>query len=275
MIRHVDTAIIGAGSAGISALRQVKKSTENFVLIDPGPLGTTCARVGCMPSKVLIHVANVYHHRIIFDHYGIRGGEHLRADIPAVMRHVRALRDRFTNGMIEATRQLAGDELIQGRAVLEGPHRIRVGELVIHAQNIILATGSSPYVPKVWRAFGDRILTSESIFEQEDLPPRVAVIGLGAIGLELGQALSRLGVKVTGFVRSAKIGGLKDPTVCAAALAAQRKEWDIHLNASVQIRDTNNGLEVSFGNESILVDKILVAMGVRPNVQGLGLRRSA
>ena len=271
MIREVDTAIVGAGSAGISALRQIKKSGESFVLIDPGPLGTTCARVGCMPSKVLIHVANAYHQRNAFDHYGIRGAEAMHADIPAVMRHVRALRDRFTNGMIAATRQLAGDELLQGRAILEGPHRLRVGELVIHAKNIILATGSSPYVPEAWRAFGDRILTSETIFEQEDLPPRMAVIGLGAIGLELGQALSRLGVKVTGFVRSAKIGGLKDPAVCAAAIAAQRKEWDIHLNASVQIHDTEKGLEISFGNEKVVVDKILVAMGVRPNVQGLGL----
>ncbi len=271
MTRHVDTAIIGAGSAGLSALRQVKKTSDNFVIIDPGPLGTTCARVGCMPSKALIHVANVYHQRNAFAQQGIRGGEPLHADIPAVMRHVRALRDRFTNGMIETTRQLAGDGLLQGKAVLEGPQRIRVGDLMIHAKHIILGTGASPFVPEAWRAFGDRILTSETIFEQDDLPPRMAVIGLGAIGLELGQALSRLGIKVTGFVRSAKIGGLRDPAVYAAAIAAQRKEWDLHLNASVQVRDTENGLEVSFGNESIFVDNILVALGVRPNVQDLGL----
>ncbi len=271
MTRHVNTAIIGAGSAGLSALRQVKKSTDSFVLIDSGPLGTTCARVGCMPSKALIHVANTYHHRKSFEQLGIKGGANVQCDIPSALRHVRALRDRFTSGMVEATQQLAGDGLLHGKAVLEGPQRIRVGDLVIHAQRIILATGASPVVPESWRAFGDRILTSETIFEQADLPPRMAVIGLGAIGLELGQALSRLGVGVTGFNRSETIGGLQDPAVCAAAIAQQRREWDIHLDASVQVHDTKNGLVVSTATEHILVDKILVAVGVRPNVQGLGL----
>lgn len=95
---HVDVAIIGAGSAGLSALRQVRKVTDNYLLIDPGPLGTTCARVGCMPSKALIHIANAYHRRHTFAETGISGAEHLRCDIPAVLRHVRTLRDRFTAG---------------------------------------------------------------------------------------------------------------------------------------------------------------------------------
>ena len=271
MIRHVHTAVIGAGSAGISALEQIKKSTDSFVLIDSGPLGSTCARVGCMPSKVLIHVANTYHQRHAFEQQGINGGAHVQCDVPAVLRHVRTLRDRFTSGMVEATRQLAGDGLVQGKAVLEGPQRIRVGELVIHAQRIIIATGATPFVPESWHAFGDRIITSETIFEQKDLPPRLAVIGLGAVGLELGQALSRLGVRVPGFTHSATIGGLQDPDVCAAAITQQRKEWDLYLGASVQVRDTKEGLVVSAGKTSILVDKILVAAGIRPNVQGLGL----
>ncbi len=61
MQNHVNVAIVGAGSAGLSALRQVRKLTDNYLLMDPGPLGTTCARVGCMPSKALIHIANDYH----------------------------------------------------------------------------------------------------------------------------------------------------------------------------------------------------------------------
>ena len=103
MQTHVDVAIVGAGSAGLSALRQVRKFTDNYLLIDPGPLGTTCARVGCMPSKALIHIANAYHRRRTFAETGISGAEHLRCNIPAVLRHVRTLRDHFTTGMIEAT----------------------------------------------------------------------------------------------------------------------------------------------------------------------------
>lgn len=271
MVKNVDVAIVGAGSAGLSALRQVRKATDNYVLIDPGPLGTTCARVGCMPSKALIQVANAYHQRRHFEQRGISGAGHLQCDIPSVMRHVRSLRDRFTNGMVDATTQLAGDKLLRGKAVLEGPRRIRVGELMIHAQRIILATGASPWIPEPWRSLGNHVLTSQTFFEQEDLSARMAVIGLGTIGLELGLALSRLGVDVTGFSRSSTIGGLKDPAVCAAAIAMQRKEWNLHLGAPVVAREAQEGLEVSAGNESVFVDNVLVAIGVRPNLQDLGL----
>lgn len=271
MERHVDFAIIGAGSAGLSALRQVKKQTDNFVLIDPGPLGTTCARIGCMPSKALIHVANAYYRTHQFESMGLNGATHLHCDIPAVLRHVRTLRDRFTNGMVEATQQLAGDGFLHGKAVLEGPQRIRVNDLVIHAKQIILATGARPMIPGPWRAFGDRILTSDTIFEQKDFPARMAVIGLGAIGLELGQALSRLGITVTGFDQADMIGGLQDPSVHAAALEAQRQEWKLHLGAPAEVRETPKGLEVSSGGERVVVDKIVVAVGMRPNVEDLGL----
>lgn len=271
MKRQVDVAIIGAGSAGLSALRQIKKQTDSFVLIDPGPLGTTCARIGCMPSKALIHVANAYHRSQQFGSMGLSGARQGPCDIPAVLRHVRALRDRFTNGMVEATQQLAGDRLLRGKAVLEGPQRIRVNDLVIHAERIILATGARPLVPGPWRAFGDRILTSHTLFEQEDFPARMAVIGLGAIGLELGQALSRLGIAVAGFDQADRIGGLHDPSVQAAALEAQRQEWKLHLGALAEIRETPEGLEVSSNGERLVIDKILVAIGVRPNLEDLGL----
>ena len=100
MKRHVKVAVIGAGSAGLSALRQVKKATGDYVLIDKGPLGTTCARVGCMPSKALIQVAGDFHRRRLYAESGITGSEHLICDIPTVLRHVRRLRDRFTSGMV-------------------------------------------------------------------------------------------------------------------------------------------------------------------------------
>ena len=82
MPREVDVAIIGAGSAGLFALSQVRKQTDNYVLIDGGELGTTCARVGCMPSKVLIQVAEDFHRRKIFEREGIEGAEALSVDVP-------------------------------------------------------------------------------------------------------------------------------------------------------------------------------------------------
>ena len=77
----LDVIIIGAGSAGLAALREVQKRTRNFVIINDGSWGTVCARVGCMPSKTLIEAANAFHRRKTFDEFGIRGGEHLTLDI--------------------------------------------------------------------------------------------------------------------------------------------------------------------------------------------------
>ncbi|OGV61204.1 MAG: dihydrolipoyl dehydrogenase [Lentisphaerae bacterium RIFOXYC12_FULL_60_16] len=271
MQTHVDVAIVGAGSAGLSALRQVRKFTDNYLLIDPGPLGTTCARVGCMPSKALIHIANAYHRRRTFAETGISGAEHLRCNIPAVLRHVRTLRDHFTTGMIEATRELAGERLVEERAVLVGPKRVRVGNRIVDADRIILAPGARPLIPREWQIFSEHILTSSTIFEQDVLPERIAVIGLGAIGLELGQALSRLGIQMTGFNRVREIGGLSDPDITAAASEIVAGEFIMHNGAAAKIKATDNGVEVQAGTATATVDKILVATGVRPNLDELGM----
>src|SRR5690606_37646716 len=117
MKTHVDVAIIGAGSAGLAALRRVEKHTDKFVIVNDGPYGTTCARVGCMPSKALIEAANAYHHRHRAEAFGIRGAEGLSIDIPAVMQRVRSLRDHFVSGVVKTTQAL-GDKNIAGRAKL-------------------------------------------------------------------------------------------------------------------------------------------------------------
>ena len=97
-MKKVDVIIIGAGTAGLSARREIEKQTENYLVIDDGPLGTTCARVGCMPSKVLIQVAEDYHRRLSLEEEGINGASHLSIDGHKVMEHVRKLRDRFVRG---------------------------------------------------------------------------------------------------------------------------------------------------------------------------------
>jgi dihydrolipoamide dehydrogenase len=95
--RKVRVAVIGAGSAGLSAYLEAQKVTDDIVLINGGAYGTTCARVGCMPSKVLLQTAHDYHHRHMFKDFGINGAEKLELDFPAVMSHMRSFRDRFVN----------------------------------------------------------------------------------------------------------------------------------------------------------------------------------
>ncbi|NLV25347.1 MAG: dihydrolipoyl dehydrogenase [Deltaproteobacteria bacterium] len=271
MKKTVDVVIIGAGSAGLAALRQVKKTTDRFVLINCGSLGTTCARVGCMPSKAFIHVANEFHQSRSLAAMGITGGERLACAIPEVMAHVRRLRDYFAGGMMEATRRLAGDNLVEGRAVILGVDRVGVGPVEYRTSKIIIAAGSRPLIPHAWREFSDAILTSENIFEQKDLPQRIAVIGLGTIGLELGQALNRLGIEVQGFTRSERIGGLTAPAVNQAAIQLIGAEFPLHTQEEIEIEKCRQGLRVRYGNESLVVDKILAAVGAEPNLAQLGL----
>ncbi len=270
MSHRVDIAIVGAGTAGLAALREVRKRTEDFVIVNAPPYGTTCARVGCMPSKSLIAVANAFHSRKGFAAFGIRGEASLSADIPAVLERVRALRDEFVAGVLKSTEDL-GARNIAGHARLEGPNRLRVNGQLIEARQIVLAPGSSPVVPPPWRAFGDKVLTTDTLFEQKTLPDRIAVIGLGAIGVELAQALARLGLQVHGFDGKQQMAGVTDPLVAQALQLVLGTEFSCQLGVEVKLVDAEGGIEVCWGEHRIVVDQVLAAVGRKPNVKDLGL----
>ena len=275
MEQQVDVAIIGAGSAGLYALGQVKRSTDSYVMVDGGELGTTCSRVGCMPSKALIQVAEDFHRRSIFKREGITGGDGLAVDIPAAMEHVQDLRDIFVDKVLSTSTDEMGDEFIAENARFLEPDLLQVGEHRIRAKRIVIATGSTPIVPAEWRAFGERILTTDEFFEQENLPESLAVIGLGVIGLELGQACQRLGVQVTGIDQLQHIGHLDDPKVNETAIQLLGKEMPLWLGHPASIKEAADGkLKVTAGERSIEVEKVLVCIGRRPNLGKLGLDKA-
>ena len=163
MAKHVDVIIIGSGTAGLSALREVRKKTGDFLLVNDGSWGTTCAATGCMPSKALVEAANAFHRRHDFEAFGLSGAESVLVDIPAVLARVRRLRDDFVKGP-EKVRDDLGPRAISGRASLLGPDRVAVEGREIAARRIILATGSRPVVPRDWARFGDQILTTDNLF---------------------------------------------------------------------------------------------------------------
>jgi len=274
--RKVDVAIIGAGSAGLYALGQVRPSGKSFVLINGGHLGTTCARVGCMPSKALIQVAEDYHRRNILNRYGVEGYDELELDEEETMEHVRDLRDTFVDRVISnSTDRLPDDLFIDGYAKFIDPHTLDVDGQRIHAERIIIATGSRPIVPAAWEQFGDRIVTTDTVFEMDGLPDSMAVIGLGVIGLEIGQSLARLGVEVTGFDMLETIGGLDDPDVAAVAIEAISRDFPLHLGHGAEISKTDDGrLRVTAGEHSVVVDRVLASLGRKPNLDNLGLENA-
>ena len=273
MPKTVDVIVIGAGSAGLAAVRQVAQKTDNYLLIDQGPLGTTCARVGCMPSKAFVKIAKDFHGANKLAVAKLTGSESPACNIPAVLRHVRQLRDRFATGMADATRNLAGERLLKGKARLLGANRVLVNDQEIACSSIVLAVGSRPTVPQAWQPFADRILTTDTFFEQEDLPRRLAVIGLGLIGIELGQALARLGVAVVGFGRNPRICGIRDPEVNRVALETLGQEFPLYAGAEAKITPRKNNLLICNGSREVEVDGVIAALGVTPNVQNLGLEQ--
>lgn len=273
MQKEVEIAIIGAGTSGLNALSEVRKTDKSYVLINGGDLGTTCARVGCMPSKAFIQVADDYHRTRVFDRYGIVGQQNLALNQEDAMEHVRDLRDIFVDRVMGNSTDNMGDELINGYAQLVNPTTLQVGDLQIKAKRIVIATGSRPYVPESWQRFGDRILTTDDFFEQDALPETVAVIGMGVIGLELGQSLHRYGVKVTGIDQINRVAGLSDPVVNRTSIDILSREFPIWLGEPADIQAHDGKLKICAGDKSVLVDKVLVSMGRIPNLDRLGLEK--
>lgn len=202
-----DIIIIGAGTAGISAYKEALKFTKNILIINAGPWDTTCARVGCMPSKALISAANQLYAAQHLERFSIQAT--LKAQTEQVMTHVRQLRDRFSQATLKDVEQWNSEHKISGEAHFVDEQTISVHGEYYQAKSFILAVGSSPNINATWQAtLGNRYLSSDQFFELEQLPKSIAVIGSGVIAIELAQALHRLGVKTTVFARSRRIGQL-------------------------------------------------------------------
>lgn len=272
--RKVDVAIIGAGSAGLYAMAKVKQGGKSFVLIDGGELGTTCARVGCMPSKAIIQVAEDFHRPSVFHRFGITGHEGLEIDLAETMEYVQDTRDHFVDQVLTTSvDELPPERLIGSNCRFIEPTLLETDEGErIRADAVIIATGSTPIVPAAWERFRDRILTTDEFFELEDLPKSMAVIGLGVIGLEIGQSLHRLGVEVTGIDQLESIGGISDPKVAHAAVEAIGKEFPLWLGHPAEISEEPDGrLRVTAGEHSVVVDRVFASLGRRPNLDRLNL----
>src|SRR5699024_11508616 len=147
------------------------------------------------------------------------------------------------------------------------------GETRVRAQAVVIATGSRPVMPGFLKPFASHCLTTDDLFELDVLPARLGILGLGAIGLEMGLALSRLGVEVVGADMATSIGGIRDPEVAAHALASLGKQFPMHLGSPARLEAANadEGAILRTDTEAIPVDKVLVALGRRSNVDSLNL----
>ena len=278
---EVEVAVIGAGTAGLAAYRAAVAAGRRAVIIEGGPYGTTCARVGCMPSKLLIAAADAAHAVAKAPDFGVHCGGAIRIDGRAVMDRVRRERDRFVGFALRDVESIPDADRIRGHARFVDEHTLAVADHTrVEARSIVIATGSRADYPDSFKELGERLITSGDVFDWTDLPEAVAVIGPGIIGLELGQALHRLGVRVVVLGRGGRIGPIGDPQIRSYALAAFNEEFTLEPDAKIaHIR--RHGDRVAIGRagpngESQIeyFDYVLAATGRTPNVKDLGLEQT-
>lgn len=275
---QADIVVIGGGTAGMGAFRNARLHSDNVYLIENNVFGTTCARVGCMPSKLLIAAAEARHHALHTDPFGV----HLDKDSivvngEEVMRRVKSERDRFVGFVVTDVEEWPADKRIMGSAKFIDEHTVQIDDHIqIAAKSFVIATGSRPVILPQWQSLGDRLIINDDVFSWDTLPKRVAVFGPGVIGLELGQALHRLGVKVEIFGLGGIIGGISDPIVSDEAKAVFGEELKLHLDAKTEVKlDADGNVEVHWeqdGEKGVFVaEYMLAAVGRRPNVDNIGL----
>lgn len=278
----VDVAILGAGTAGMAAYREVVKQTDRVALIDGGPLGTTCARVGCMPSKLLIAAADAAHEARHTAQFGVLTKD-VSVDGVAVMARVRSERDRFVGFVKDAVEGFEQQHLIRQNAQFVDDHTLALDDGTrLAARTVVIATGSRPVIPPPFEAAGDRLIINDDVFDWQDLPRSVAVFGAGVIGLELGQALSRLGVRVHLFGLGNAVGPLSDPQLVAYARDTFGREFNARFDADTKISRDGDDVVVSWINPNDPTDTgeerfqyLLAATGRRPNLDRIGLENTS
>lgn len=267
MSKKFDIAVLGGGSAGFAAAVKAASEGASVVMInDRLPLGGTCVNVGCVPSKFLIRAAEALHKVKYY------GGIHIefKVDSRELMRQMRSIVEKLRRAKYEDLLGSYGIELIKGRGVLVGG-RVKVNGEFIDAEKIIIATGARPAIPRIEGLDKVPYLTTESFFSIEELPRSIGIIGGGAVALELGQALNRLGVEVHIFERSSRL--LKYEEELASKFIAElltKEGVKLHLNSRIgRVEKSSGGIMIRSSDGEFTVGSILVATGRVPNTEGL------
>ena len=275
--RHCDVAIIGAGTAGLHAYKSAKKAGADVILIERGPGGSTCTRTGCIPSKLLIAAGRSAAEARKAGVFGVSVSD-VAIDGRAVMRRLRAERDKAEGQIRDEYLDIAEEHRLHGKARFTAPMTLAVGnDIVVEARSVVIAVGAHPEIPPSLEPVRSLTHTHETIFEIEELPATLAVIGAGPLGLELAQAFARLGVAVTMLDKSDKVGALADPQAEEEAREALQNDFALRLGVEVESALVAGKARLSWTGAdegTVEVDMILAATGRRPDLASLDLAAS-
>ncbi len=269
-----DLVVIGGGSGGLSVASVAGRLGLRVALLEAsGELGGECLHTGCVPSKTLLRTAHVAHLMRRGADFGLTPRDPGVA-MPSVVRRVRTAVQRLQAHDDPARFRSYGVEVIFATARFLDPHRVEAGDRVLRGRRIVVATGSEPVAPPVPGLAEAGYWTNEDVFEVDEAPQRLAVLGGGPVGVELGQAFARLGWTVTLMQRRDQLLAGEDPEAAEVLANTLRSEGtDLRLGTEVAgVTPAREGaghrLDLSDG-ATLEADRILVATGRRPVIEAL------
>ena len=273
-----DICVIGAGSGGLTVAAASAAFGVKVVLIEKGRMGGDCLNTGCVPSKALIAAAKHAHGMARAAEFGVTA-QNVQIDFERVHDHVHRVIGAIAPNDSVARFTGLGVQVIQDTAEFVDHETVRAGDFLIKARRFVIATGSTAAIPPIPGLDKVPILTNESIFDLKQSPEHLIVIGGGPIGMELAQAHRRLGARVTvleAFTPLAK----DDPEMSAIVIDCLVREGvDIRAGAKVTAVSGSAGaidveIETDAGGERVSGSHLLVAVGRKASVDGLGLERA-
>ncbi len=276
IVQDFDIAVLGAGSAGPKAARTAAKMGARVVLFEEDLIGGECLYTGCVPSKALIHSATLWNRMRRAPEFGLPAYAGEKPDFGAVMRHARQTIEEVGGGSAIDSFTRQGITTVCERAGFVDPHTVETGKTRTRyrAKQFILCTGSLPAVPPIAGLEDAGFDTNRTVFDWTALPPRIVVLGGGAIGCELGQVFRRFGAEVTILHNGARVLA-RDDADAALVLQDRLTAEGVRIVTQAHVdKITRQGDERVFalrGGEGIRCDAILVAAGRKSNVGGLNL----
>lgn len=268
-----DLCIIGAGSGGLSLAAGAAQLGRKVVLFEKGEMGGDCLNTGCVPSKALIAAATRAHAMRSAKKFGIAPVEPT-VDFTAVMDHVRGVIETIAPVDSQERFEGFGVTVIRAAAKFTGPRTVEGGGAMVNAKHIVIATGSTPFVPPIDGVDATPYFTNETIFENRTRPEHLIVIGGGPIGVEMAQAHRRLGAKVTIIEGADTILGKDDPELVSVVRRQLEDDGvDVLEGATVEkIRGAEGAVTVEAGGKTINGSHILMAVGRKASIDDLNLQ---
>ncbi|HEX2192475.1 MAG TPA: FAD-dependent oxidoreductase [Acidimicrobiales bacterium] len=276
-----DLVIVGMGSGGMVGAEFAATLGLRVAVVERGRVGGDCLWTGCVPSKALLASAKAAHTMRIADRYGLPSVVP-EIDTSLVWKRIRAVQQEVASTDDDPDRYRAmGVEIVTGDARLTGPNTVRVsgttGDQELETRFVLLCTGSRPAVPPIEGLREAGFVTSENLFELERGPASVVMIGGGPIAIEMAQGFTRLGIAVTVLQKGPGILPRDEPSLVAILTGILREEGvDLRLKVETARVTVEDGRKVVHGTASgeaarWAAEELLVAVGRRANVEGLGL----